>query len=151
MTDPKVNSNPDWQRREPGEASATAESEKTTDSNLRPPTSRAALLEQATKFLQDNEIRQATAERKISFLESKGLTKEEIQQLLGTSKIESTSSRQESTAPVDLRVRITMSTLETDMLTFACRIQHLCKLRYLLSYLQCQHLRHRLKAVTSPQ
>ncbi|KAL9121321.1 MAG: hypothetical protein Q9187_002121 [Circinaria calcarea] len=99
MTDPKVNSTPDWQRRGPADSSATTESEKTTDGNLRPLASRAALLDQATKFLQDDEIREATAERKTSFLESKGLTKEEIQDLLKVPKIDSTSSTQNSSTP----------------------------------------------------
>jgi hypothetical protein len=44
------------------------------------------LLDQATKFLEDKSIRDASTDRKIAFLESKGLTNDEIQKLLGVSR-----------------------------------------------------------------
>ncbi|KAL8760513.1 MAG: hypothetical protein Q9184_003311 [Pyrenodesmia sp. 2 TL-2023] len=44
--------------------------------------SRAALVEQASRFLQEDEIKDAPTERKISFLETKGLTQDEIRELL---------------------------------------------------------------------
>ncbi len=57
---------------------------KTTDSpahvEASPP--RAILLEQASKFLEDDEIKDTPAERKIAFLRSKGLTDEEVYRLL---------------------------------------------------------------------
>ncbi|EKV12473.1 Peroxin 14/17 [Penicillium digitatum PHI26] len=46
-------------------------------------TSRQALLDQASKFLEDESIRDAPTERKVSFLESKGLSSDDIQQILG--------------------------------------------------------------------
>ncbi|KAL1956948.1 hypothetical protein VTO42DRAFT_6695 [Malbranchea cinnamomea] len=47
---------------------------------------RQSLLDQASKFLEDESIRDAPTERKIAFLESKGLTNSEIQNLLGVSR-----------------------------------------------------------------
>lgn len=47
--------------------------------------SREALLEKASKFLDDHEIKDAPAERKQSFLEGKGLRKDEIKELLSAS------------------------------------------------------------------
>lgn len=45
---------------------------------------RNSLLQKAAKFLEDDEIRAASNERKASFLEDKGLTSDEVQQLLET-------------------------------------------------------------------
>ncbi|KAI9824553.1 MAG: hypothetical protein M1832_001642 [Thelocarpon impressellum] len=56
------------------------------------PLSRAPLLQQATKFLEDDEIRDASTDRKIAFLESKGLTTDEIQELLGVSRVAEASA-----------------------------------------------------------
>lgn len=47
---------------------------------------RAALLAKATKFLDEDEIREASTESKISFLEGKGLTNDEIQELFRISR-----------------------------------------------------------------
>ena len=56
-------------------------------------TSRQDLVEQASRFLEDESIRDAPTDRKVSFLESKGLNPDEIQQLLGVSRNpEATSS-----------------------------------------------------------
>lgn len=87
MSDPKQISIPQWQRQ--GAAKDPQEppkgSEK-SDHAEKPPPSRASLLEQAAKFLEAEDIRDAPTERKISFLESKGLTNEEIHKLLGISR-----------------------------------------------------------------
>ena len=50
------------------------------------PPSRTSLIEQASKFLDDEQIRDAPKERKVAFLESKGLINEEIHKLLGISQ-----------------------------------------------------------------
>ena len=87
MTDPKAKSIPQWQRQEaakPPEKSAK-EPEK-SDHEEKPPPSRASLLDQAAEFLEAKDIRDAPTERKISFLESKGLTNEEVHRLLGVSR-----------------------------------------------------------------
>ena len=49
-------------------------------------TSRHTIIEQAKKFLEDQNVRDATTDKKIEFLESKGLNSDEIQQLLGVSR-----------------------------------------------------------------
>lgn len=54
--------------------------------------SRASLLNQATNFLQDDDIRDAPTERKMAFLESKGLGELEIEGLLADSRNEVHSS-----------------------------------------------------------
>ncbi|KAI4158588.1 MAG: hypothetical protein LQ342_007286 [Letrouitia transgressa] len=46
---------------------------------------RAALIDQATKFLDEDDVKTAPTERKIRFLQTKGLTEEEIYQLLNLS------------------------------------------------------------------
>ncbi|KAL8928847.1 MAG: hypothetical protein Q9208_001625, partial [Pyrenodesmia sp. 3 TL-2023] len=84
-SEPKQASVPQWQQQRDAESSesvdgesAVPEASKTTD----PPPSRAALVEQASRFLQEDEIKDAPIERKISFLETKGLTQDEIHKLL---------------------------------------------------------------------
>ncbi|KAI9775519.1 MAG: hypothetical protein M1839_001060 [Geoglossum umbratile] len=83
MSDPEsplkeVKSAPQWQRQPPlgapGSSAASAS------------VSRAELREQASKFLEDDEIRDASTSRKVAFLESKGLTNGEIQELIGVSE-----------------------------------------------------------------
>ncbi|KAK1143493.1 hypothetical protein N8T08_006299 [Aspergillus melleus] len=91
MSDPKPNraSIPDWQK-----PNATAPSDPDSNSASTPsPASdenetdaRSTLLEQANNFLQDDAIRDAPIDRKISFLESKGLRNDEIDSLLGVSR-----------------------------------------------------------------
>ncbi|KAL4870124.1 peroxisomal membrane anchor protein conserved region-domain-containing protein [Aspergillus spectabilis] len=57
---------------------------------------RSTLIQQASEFLKDDSIRDAPTNRKISFLESKGLTSSEIDSLLGVSRNpEATSSAAE--------------------------------------------------------
>lgn len=83
---------PEWQRK----ASSTSEqntsdkpSEETTatgDEHTTTSSERSALLEQAKTFLADPEIRDAATSRKTTFLESKGLTNDEIDSLLGVSR-----------------------------------------------------------------
>ena len=48
--------------------------------------SKPELVENAKKFLEEDEVKDATTDKKISFLESKGLNSEEIEQLLGVSR-----------------------------------------------------------------
>ncbi|KAI4126546.1 MAG: hypothetical protein LQ338_003702 [Usnochroma carphineum] len=81
---PRQASIPRWQQNDyrssdsPNGESTPPESSKSTE----PPPPRAALLEQASKFLQEDEIKDAPTDRKVAFLESKGLTEEEVQRLL---------------------------------------------------------------------
>lgn len=75
-----------------------------------PHASRASLLDQATKFLQDHDIRDASVERKTAFLESKGLTKVEIAELLAVPPSKDDSSDDSKKKLVkDLQVSRTIS------------------------------------------
>ncbi|KGO72149.1 Peroxisome membrane anchor protein Pex14p, N-terminal [Penicillium italicum] len=82
---------PSWQR-----PNKTAEDSPSPTSDNAPATtastSRQALLDQAAKFLEDESIRDAPTERKVSFLESKGLSSDDIEQVLGISRNTETSS-----------------------------------------------------------
>jgi hypothetical protein len=95
MSDPKPKnpSIPQWQQPQrdasPDQPSTPSPN---SDAPSKPP-ERSALLEQASKFLQDDSIRDAPTDHKISFLESKGLRNNEIQTVLGVSRnSEATSS-----------------------------------------------------------
>jgi hypothetical protein len=76
---------PDWQKTYI-QSSTTPES-PTKDHALNlddTRTSDAPLLEQAKRWLEDESIRDAPTERRVSFLEQKGLQRDDIQKLLGT-------------------------------------------------------------------
>lgn len=86
-SEPKPPSIPTWQRQQqPPSPSADDEAQpQTPDTPTESPSessSRSNLLQKASKFLEDDEIRAASTERKASFLESKGLTSDEVQRLL---------------------------------------------------------------------
>ena len=88
MSDPsqKPGSIPSWQREQQSQeesSSGVVLNQSSTSSIETLP--RAALLDKASKFLEDDEIKEASTESKISFLEGKGLTSDEIQKLLGAS------------------------------------------------------------------
>ena len=86
---------PEWQRSKPTQSKdGTQDTAVTTDSTERErqQSSRASILEQAAKFLEADEVRDRSTDRKISFLESKGLTKEETHQLLGLSDSRASTS-----------------------------------------------------------
>jgi hypothetical protein len=53
---------------------------------------RETIIEQAKKFLEEDEVRNASTDKKVAFLESKGLRVEEIQDLLGVTKNPEASS-----------------------------------------------------------
>jgi hypothetical protein len=53
---------------------------------------RETTIEQAKKFLEEDEVRNASRDKKAAFLESKGLRMEEIQDLLGVTKNPEASS-----------------------------------------------------------
>ncbi|KAI9367291.1 peroxisomal membrane anchor protein conserved region-domain-containing protein [Aspergillus egyptiacus] len=96
--DPKP-SIPAWQRSSSTNSSASASPASDNKDGKDAATDRTQLLEQATVFLQDDSIRDAPTDRKIAFLESKGLTSAEIDSLLGVSRNpEATSSDTDSSA-----------------------------------------------------
>ena len=59
----------------------------------RPAAEGASLLEQTSKFLKDPSIRDAPRDRKAAFLETKGLSKDEVEKLLGVELEQDTSSK----------------------------------------------------------
>jgi len=80
---------PSWQREQPQETeSGMASDNQGSDQSVldSEAPSRAALLEKASKFLDDHEIKDAPADRKSSFVEGKGLKKDEIRELLSASE-----------------------------------------------------------------
>lgn len=94
MSDSKKNpSIPAWQQRQSNATSDQTTSNPSPNSDDQSTASeRSTLLEQASKFLEDESIRDASTDRKISFLESKGLRNDEIQTLLGVSRNTEASS-----------------------------------------------------------
>ena len=71
---------PSWQLQ-----SKPAEPKEEEQSPPEPP-SPEALIEQAKKFLEEDEVRNASTDKKIAFLEDKGLKSEEISELLGVTR-----------------------------------------------------------------
>jgi len=62
--------------------------------------SRGSVIEQAKKFLEEDEVRDAPTDKKIAFLESKGLQSDEIEGLLGiTRNAEATATAAEVCSP----------------------------------------------------
>lgn len=75
---------PSWQREAAPEEEKKAEEKVETKATKEP--SRSELIESAKKFLEEDEVKDATTDKKIAFLESKGLENEEIEQLLGVAR-----------------------------------------------------------------
>lgn len=76
--DPKEPDRPSWQH-------TSEEPSQQSDQHSKSP-ARESLLEKARKFVLEDPVRDATTDKKIAFLEEKGLTNEEIQELLGISR-----------------------------------------------------------------
>ncbi|PKX99101.1 peroxisomal membrane protein PEX14 [Aspergillus novofumigatus IBT 16806] len=87
---PKSPSIPQWQQ--PAAASTNTDNSTSTPSPSSDETPRSVLIEQARKFLQDDSLRDAPIDRKITFLESKGLRSQEIDSLLAISRDADSSS-----------------------------------------------------------
>ncbi|KAL8733779.1 MAG: hypothetical protein Q9181_003461, partial [Wetmoreana brouardii] len=80
---PKKASVPDWQQEEaPALPETSDQDSESPEKHADPLPPRTALLQQASKFLNEDEIKDAPAERKVAFLQSKGLTEEETHRLL---------------------------------------------------------------------
>ena len=78
----KSKSMPSWQLPQSSTISTEPEKEMHDLSDKSATTYRALLLEKASKFLEDKEIRAASKERKSKFLRAKGLNEEDINELL---------------------------------------------------------------------
>ena len=85
---------PSWQFK-----SKPTDSKEAEESAIDSP-SRETVIEQAKKFLEEDEVRIASTDKKITFLEGKGLKSEEITELLGVSRNpEATAPPPEAVAP----------------------------------------------------
>ncbi|QSZ31570.1 hypothetical protein DSL72_001137 [Monilinia vaccinii-corymbosi] len=84
---------PAWQRER-----EEAEEEEESDPAPKPP-SRTMVLEQARKFLEEDEVKNASTDKKIAFLESKGLEGDDILELLGVSRNDEATSDIKSSEP----------------------------------------------------
>ncbi|KAL8736417.1 MAG: hypothetical protein Q9166_000209 [cf. Caloplaca sp. 2 TL-2023] len=88
MSDPsdsKQRLTPNWQQEQASKSSKEVYRESETSQvpqHAEPPPPRAVLLQQASKFLKEDEIKDASTERKVAFLRSKGLEDEEVYRLL---------------------------------------------------------------------
>ena len=89
MSDPpekKVPEIPEWQQAgDQVQVEPEGEKEHSSEHQLTPaetPSSRTLLIEQAEAFLEEKDVRDASTSKKISFLQSKGLTDAEIDGLL---------------------------------------------------------------------
>jgi len=112
MPDTKPNTIPQWQRQG---ATTTSSTESGANNNApsaadEKPSSRATLLEQAAKFLEHKEIRDASRDQKVIFLEGKGLRRDEIHELLGMLSDEGSSSEEtaiETVARSEVNILVT--------------------------------------------
>ena len=80
---------PSWQLKSKDE---TLKVEVKEEKDGNPTTRRETVIEQAKKFLEEDEVRNASTDKKIEFLEGKGLRREEIEGLLGITRNEEASS-----------------------------------------------------------
>ncbi|KAJ6072757.1 hypothetical protein N7467_010842 [Penicillium canescens] len=76
---------PSWQRASSTAGGSPSSAPSSDDAPAPSTTSREDLLAQASKFLEDESIKDEPTDRKVTFLESKGLSPEDIQQVLGVS------------------------------------------------------------------
>jgi hypothetical protein len=106
---------PEWQRASADNAAASPEPEEAhaqhaveaptpteddleRDDREEQPSQGSELLEQASRFLEDETIRDAPREKKVVFLQSKGVNTEDIEALLGTEPQEDTHAELEEVA-----------------------------------------------------
>ncbi|MCJ1384621.1 hypothetical protein MMC17_007739 [Xylographa soralifera] len=86
MADSKPKSIPRWQRRGASQVSPSTPVEPSTSTNSEGENeNRKELLELASEWLKHEDIKDESADQKISFLQEKGLTEEETRELLGMS------------------------------------------------------------------
>ena len=102
-TSPKVKQIPSWQQ-DPNVKDQTSPEDECNSTLLSTPDARAYLLEKATKFLKEDDIKDAPIEKKRTFLQSKSLTEAEVAQLLSSEpgqKAAESQTRQERDLPSD--------------------------------------------------
>lgn len=89
----KTSGVPKWQL--DSKADATSKPDEMTTASL----GRETVIEQARKFLEEEEVKNATTDKKIAFLEKKGLKQDEIQSLIGVTRNEEASSKPSKVQP----------------------------------------------------
>ncbi|KAL0782625.1 hypothetical protein CaCOL14_000531 [Colletotrichum acutatum] len=90
---------PSWQRDQKKEPELEPETTTSQDAKQDDVPSREDSLEVARKFLQDDEIKDAPREAKESFLKTKGISPEDIEQLLGSSASKPAQEQNEISFP----------------------------------------------------
>jgi hypothetical protein len=84
-SDPKTKPGvPSWQLKPKETTPTEGDAESSGSQSERP--SRETVVGQAKKFLEEDEVCDASTDKKIAFLEGKGLTGAEIQELLGVTR-----------------------------------------------------------------
>jgi hypothetical protein len=91
---PESNNIPPWQRAESSSIPNNQPQDSRENSSQTPSDSRDPLIHQATSFLGNEKIRDAPSESKKSFLQTKGLSMNEVDTLVRASESERSSSAQ---------------------------------------------------------
>ncbi|KIW14050.1 hypothetical protein PV08_06831 [Exophiala spinifera] len=102
---------PAWQQKSATDAQQPSGSNQETDDSTSSSTSSdLPVVEQARKFLEDDSIRDAPRERKVAFLEQKGLTSDQIEQLLSSDQ--KGSSLEDSVDPSSSEIKTVHDTTQ---------------------------------------
>lgn len=91
---PESNIIPSWQRLESSPIPNVQQQDSRETSSPNPPGSRDSLISQASSFLLNEKIRDAPSESKKTFLQTKGLSNDEVDTLLRASESKKSSSAQ---------------------------------------------------------
>ncbi|OBT69725.1 hypothetical protein VE03_00852 [Pseudogymnoascus sp. 23342-1-I1] len=92
---------PSWQMKpEASDPKPETEEKQATAAEPSPePKPRTSVLEDARKFLEEDEVKDASTDKKVAFLEGKGLSSEEIHQLLGITRNLEASNPESQASP----------------------------------------------------
>lgn len=101
MSEKKVKSIPLWQREDASSGTEHDAEDRATLPDTSRDTSRASVIEKATRSLQEDGMQDAPIERKKVLLKSKGLSDPEIDELEGVSRIVNDPSDTADTAQVN--------------------------------------------------
>ena len=118
MVDPKPKSIPHWQRGRLSQVSPSTAVDSDTNANSEVGNDhRKELLELASEWLKHEDIKDESTDQKISFLQKKGLTKEETHELLGLSLEVDSSENIKTEEETQFTVRSQYKLTETSGLT----------------------------------
>ena len=112
---PSTASIPSWQLGESSDAPAIIadddQDQTNNSSQTESPPARLSLVEQASKFLEDKSIKDAPVELKIKFLESKGLDRNQIVNLLGIDQGIKISNNDTSQIAENVHLQVNLSSV----------------------------------------